>query len=286
MDTVYTSADLEVALAPVRGAGRRIGFVPTLGHLHAAHQRLVRRARDVSDFVVASIFVNPMQFGEGEDYSSYPRTPEEDARRLDEAGCELLFAPEVSELYPQGSEGTTVVEVPQISHILCGEYRPIHFRGVATVVTILFNIVRPDVAVFGEKDFQQLKVIRRLVRDLHIPVQIDAAPTAREPDGLAISSRNAYLTAEERTRAPALHRALQEVRETVRAGARDFPAVEARAMQRLGEAGFRPEYVSVRRASDLQPPGEGDAALVVLAAAWLGRARLIDNLPIDPPPAR
>ncbi len=280
METVYTIAALRSVLREVRGRGRRVAFVPTMGHLHGGHQALVRRAAEVGDYVVASIFVNPTQFGEGEDYSSYPRTPEADAQKLIEAGTHLLFSPEAGELYPNGSEGATQVQVPGLSDILCGAYRAGHFRGVTTVVSILFNLVQPDVAVFGRKDYQQLVVIRRMVRDLWMPVEIVGVPTTREPDGLAMSSRNAYLTAEERHRAPQLYRTLCGARDAILRGETDYPALEARCMQRLGENGFRPEYFSVRRTRDLAVAGAEDTELVVLAAAWLGRARLIDNVEV------
>lgn len=280
METVYTVAALRSMLREARGRGKRVAFVPTLGHLHGGHQALVRRAAEVGGYVVASIFVNPTQFGEGEDYSSYPRTPEADAQRLIESGAHLLFSPEVSELYPHGFEGRTQVEVPGLSEILCGAYRPGHFRGVTTVVSILLHLVEPDVAVFGEKDYQQLAIIRRMVRDLWMPVEVLGVPTTREPDGLAMSSRNSYLTAEERQRAPHLYGTLCAARDAVLRGEADYPALESRCMQSLGEAGFRPEYFSVRRASDLAPASTEDAELVILAAAWLGRARLIDNVKI------
>jgi len=282
METVYTIAALRSTLREVRAAGRRVAFVPTMGHLHGGHQALVRRAHELADYVVASIFVNPIQFGEGEDYSSYPRTAEADAQKLIAVDTHLLFSPDVGELYPHGyAEGRmTRVEVPELSDILEGLHRPGHFRGVSTVVSLLFNLVQPDVAVFGEKDYQQLVVIRRMVRDLHIPVEVAAASTTRAPDGLALSSRNSYLSAEERGRAPALYRTLCAAREAILRGARDYPGLEAESMQALGAAGFRPEYVTVRDARDLSMPGPDAGELVVLAAAWLGRARLIDNVKV------
>lgn len=278
MDTIHTINELRTTLSEVRRAGKRISFVPTMGHLHAAHQDLARRAGELGDFVAASIFVNPIQFGEGEDYSSYPRTLDADQQKLEQAGADLLFNPDVGELYPHGSEGMTLVEVPHLSEILCGVHRPVHFRGVSTVVNILFNIVQPDVAVFGEKDFQQLMVIRRMVTELHMPVEVVGVPTTREDSGLAMSSRNVYLTEEERRIAPELYKLLKATRDAIRAGEQGFPGLESRAMQKLGACGFRPEYVSIRRAYDLEKPREGDREVVVLAAAWLGRARLIDNI--------
>ncbi|HHQ42569.1 MAG TPA: pantoate--beta-alanine ligase [Chromatiales bacterium] len=274
-------AALEAALAPWRAAGDRIVLVPTMGNLHEGHLSLVDRARRLGDRVVVTLFVNPMQFGPGEDFERYPRTFEEDRRLLEARGADLLFAPETAELYPRGHGRTTAVEVPELSSILCGAFRPGHFRGVATVVAKLYNLVRPQVAVFGEKDYQQLVILRRMTEDLNFPVEVVGAPTVREPDGLAMSSRNRYLTAEERARAPLLYRTLRRVVERVREGARDLAAVEAEAMAALAAAGFRPEYVSVRRAGDLAPPAPGDRSLVVLAAAHLGSARLIDNIPFE-----
>lgn len=271
-----------------RRAGARIAFVPTMGNLHQGHLTLVREAwRQVgrqSGRVVASVFVNPLQFGPGEDLDAYPRTLERDHRLLADEGCDLLFAPGVSVMYPRGETGHTRVEVPGLSDILCGASRPGHFVGVATVVCKLFNMVQPDLAAFGEKDFQQLLVIRRMVEDLAMPVEILGMPTAREPDGLALSSRNGYLSAEERSRAPALYQALTAAADGLRAG-REPAAVEARALGDLCAAGLVPDYVSVRSAADLSPPGATDRDLVVLAAARLGSTRLIDNLRVTRPGA-
>lgn len=278
MDTVHTVPALRSVVRELRTRGKRIAFVPTMGHLHGGHQDLVRRARQLGDYVIASIFVNPTQFAEGEDYSSYPRTPEADARKLTEAGTDVLFAPETSEIYPHGFEGTAQVEVPGLSDILCGAYRQGHFRGVTTVVSILFHLVQPDVAVFGEKDYQQLVVIRRMAQDLWMPVRVVGVPTTREPDGLAMSSRNSYLTEEERRHAPLLYRTLCAACDALQRGETDHAALESRCMQALGEGGFRPEYFSVRRRADLGVAGPGESDLVIVAAAWLGRARLIDNV--------
>lgn len=278
-------AALEAALAPWRAAGDTIVLVPTMGNLHEGHLSLVDRARTLGDRVVVTLFVNPMQFGPGEDFERYPRTFEDDRRLLEVRGADLLFAPETAELYPRGHGDATAVEVPGLSGILCGAFRPGHFRGVATVVAKLYNLVRPQVAVFGEKDYQQLVILRRMTEDLNFPVRVVGAPTVREPDGLAMSSRNRYLTPEERARAPVLYRTLQATVERVRSGVRDLAAVESEAMAALEAAGFRPEYVSVRRAGDLAPPGPDDRALVVLAAAHLGAARLIDNIPFERGPA-
>lgn len=270
-------ADLRATLNDWRAAGARIALVPTMGNLHEGHLTLIHAARARADRVVASIFVNPLQFGPGEDLDAYPRTLEADRRQLAEAGCDLLFTPRVDDLYPRGQSAQTCVEVPGLSDILCGATRPGHFRGVATVVCKLLNLVQPDVALFGEKDFQQLLVIRRMVEDLAIPVEIIGVGTVREPDGLAKSSRNGYLTAEERARAPALQRALRLAAERLRAGEAPDTA-EREAREALDAAGLRPDYVSVRNAADLRPVADGDTDLVVLGAAYLGRARLIDNL--------
>lgn len=275
-----------------RRAGARIAFVPTMGNLHAGHLTLVREARRLAGGqterpcgrVVTSVFVNPMQFGPSEDLDAYPRTLERDRRLLADEGCDLLFAPGVSVMYPRGETGHTRVEVPGLSDILCGASRPGHFVGVATVVCKLFNMVQPDLAVFGEKDFQQLMVIRRMVEDLAMPVEIVGMPTTREPDGLALSSRNGYLSADERSRAPALYRALRAAADGLSTG-REPAAIEAKAVGDLSAAGLVPEYVSIRSASDLSPPAEADRDLVVLAAARLGTTRLIDNVRVTRPGA-
>ena len=278
MEIVTTIAAVRERVAAWRGRGERVAFVPTMGNLHAGHISLIELARRHGERFVASIFVNPMQFGPNEDFNHYPRTPDRDARMLEEAGCDLMFQPDVGEMYPSSPQIATRVEVPGLSDILCGEFRPGHFAGVATVVAKLFSIVQPDVAVFGEKDFQQLTVIRRMVVDLCLPVRIVGAPTMREADGLAMSSRNQYLEPPERERAPLIHAALQRVVARIAAGDADLAALEREGAESLARAGFRVDYFSVRRVEDLLAPGPGDRDLVVLAAARLGRARLIDNL--------
>lgn len=265
-----------------RAAGERIGCVPTMGNLHEGHLTLVREARRLAPRVVATIFVNPLQFGPTEDLAAYPRTPEQDQAGLAAAGCDLLFAPTVATMYPGAQQTQTRVEVPGISDLLCGASRPGHFIGVATVVCKLFNMVQPDLALFGEKDFQQLLIIRRMAADLAMPVEVLGVPTVREPDGLAMSSRNGYLTSGERAQAPALYRTLSVAAEALVAG-RPVPQVETEAAAALAVAGLRPDYVSVRRAADLGEPTAADRELVVLAAAYLGRARLIDNLRVSRP---
>ena len=260
-----------------RQAGERIALVPTMGNLHRGHLRLVQEARAYAPRTVASIFVNPMQFGPQEDFAAYPRTQARDRELLEAEGTDLLFAPEVATVYPRPPEEQTRIEVPRLSTMLCGASRPGHFVGVATVVCKLFNMVQPDLAVFGEKDFQQLLVIRRMTEDLCLPVTILGVPTVREPDGLALSSRNGYLLPEERARAPALYRALRQAADGLKAGLGP-DEVQHQAIQALEKAGLVPDYVSVRRADDLAEPWPADTDLVILGAAQLGKARLIDNL--------
>jgi pantoate--beta-alanine ligase len=283
LDIVAATTDLRACVRAWRAQQDRIAFVPTMGNLHAGHLKLVRHARGIAGRVAVSIFVNPMQFGPGEDYATYPRTLEADTTALMQADADLLFIPAVDEIYPVALDKTTRVVVPGLGDILCGAFRPGFFTGVATVVTRLFNLVQPDVAVFGEKDYQQLVLIRRMARELCLPVQIEGVATEREPDGLAMSSRNGYLTPAERATAAILYRTLEEVKTAVESGVIDYPAVERTAMAALTRAGFRPDYVSIRRATDLGDPATGDTALRVLAAAWLGSARLIDNLEITVP---
>ena len=267
-----------------RNAGDTIALVPTMGDLHRGHLALVDEACARAGRVVVSIFVNPLQFGPGEDFADYPRALESDCARLGEHGADLVFAPEVDTLYPAGTGHHVRISIPGLDDILCGADRPGHFEGVATVVAKLFNIVRPDIAVFGEKDYQQLLLIRRLVQDLDFGIEIIGAPTVREPDRLALSSRNRYLTAEERRVAPVLNEVLHGVAARLLAGERDYRRLEADAEAELEAAGFEPRYVAIRRAGDLSAPRADDpaASLRVLAAAQLGRARLIDNVPVAP----
>lgn len=280
-----TERQIDVVRARVRAwqsQGLTVGFVPTMGNLHEGHLRLVRHARQVSDRVVVSIFVNPTQFAPGEDFESYPRTMERDSELLREEQADLLFNPTVAEVYPRGLDHLATVHVPGLSDILCGAYRPGHFTGVATVVCKLFNMVVPDQAVFGRKDFQQFQVIRRMVTDLNMPVEIIGSPTAREQDGLAMSSRNAYLEPAQRQLAPALYRCLRRLAEALAAGERDFGMLENDGWRELATAGMLPDYVSIRRRTDLSEPVPDLPAddLVVLAAVHLGRARLIDNIEV------
>jgi pantoate--beta-alanine ligase len=249
-----------------------------MGNLHAGHGSLVGRAAELAERVIVSIFVNPLQFGPNEDFAAYPRTPGDDRRVLDSLHVDLLFAPEVADIYPRGQESTARVHVPMLEDILCGAFRPGHFMGVATVVTKLLNIVQPDVAVFGEKDYQQLLIIRRAAIDLCMPVEIIGAPTTREPDGLAMSSRNRYLSAGERAVAPAIHTELERARVAIEAGEKDLAALERRGAEALRQAGFRPDYFEIRDAATLEEPSAQSRELVVLTAARIGRARLIDNV--------
>ena len=268
---------LRAQVAAWKRDGLRIGFVPTMGNLHAGHHSLVALARAQADRVVASVFVNPTQFGPNEDYARYPRTPEQDAAGLQAAGCDALWLPSVEAMYPYGADHAVRIHVPGITDTLDGAHRPGHFDGVATVVARLFNQVQPDVAAFGRKDYQQLAVIRTLVRDLAFPLQVLAGETLREPDGLAMSSRNQYLAADERARAPLIHHALQAMRDAARAGT-PRARVETEADRALREAGFVPDYAVLRRPDFSEPRDGENGPLVALIAARLGRTRLIDNL--------
>jgi pantoate--beta-alanine ligase len=281
MESVTTLAGLRSRTGPWRSQGRRIAFVPTMGNLHAGHLKLVRHARAIADHVVVSIFVNPMQFGQDEDYASYPVTLEQDQAALMDVDADLLFMPAVSEMYAGELSQATQVVVPELNKVLEGEFRPTHFNGVTTVVARLFNMVQPDVAVFGEKDFQQLLIIRRMVSDMAMPIAIEGVATMREADGLAMSSRNSYLTAAERAMAPQIYQTLLDVRDIVLRGEHDLAAIEQAALVQLGEAGFEPQYLSVRRCRDLGVPESELDERVVLAAAMLGATRMIDNVRVS-----
>ena len=280
MQTCHGIAELRALIRSWKVAGEKVAFVPTMGNLHRGHIELVRRARELAPRVVASVFVNPLQFGPSEDFDRYPRTLPEDQRQLADAKCDALFAPSVREMYPGGAENLTRISVPGLSSILDGEFRPGHFDGVATVVNVLFNIVQPDVGLFGEKDYQQLQVIRRMVSDLRLPIEIVGVPTERDVDGLALSSRNQYLSAAERIAAPEIYRTLLETANALRKGVRDFPFLEGGARKRLQDAGFKPQYVAIRTKS-LELPSSQARDFVVLVAAHLGATRLIDNLQVD-----
>jgi pantoate--beta-alanine ligase len=278
MLTVSGVSELRARVAAWRAQHKRIAFVPTMGNLHAGHLALVHRARTLAERVIVSVFVNPTQFAPGEDYATYPRTPRADSERLAMAQVDLLFMPDVGSVYPGGASPPTSYQVPAVGRGLEDDFRPGFFAGVVTVVRRLFELVAPDVAVFGEKDYQQLAVVRAMVRNLGLPVEIASVPTVREADGLALSSRNQYLSAEERARAPLLYRTLCEVAERIREGDVAYKNLEQAAMRKLMEGGFSPDYVCVRQADSLQPLSSGKRRCVVLAAARLGKARLIDNV--------
>lgn len=282
MKTEVTISGLRGALRAARKAGKSIAFVPTMGNLHDGHITLVKAAKRRADVVVASIFVNPTQFGVNEDFNQYPRTLAADSTLLADAACDLLFAPDASEMYPDGRSQSTSVSVSGITESLCGASRPGHFTGVATVVSKLFNIVQPDMALFGEKDYQQLAVIRRLARELCFPVEIIGVPTVRAEDGLALSSRNGFLSAEERKQAPLLYQTLSSLRTAITDGQRDYKMLAQAAQAHLAKCGFTPDYLEVLR-QDLETPSPEDAELVILVAAKLGTTRLIDNLAFELP---
>jgi pantoate--beta-alanine ligase len=280
--TVRTIAELRAHLAGWRDQGHRIALVPTMGNLHAGHHSLIELAKQNADKVVASIFVNPTQFGPNEDFSRYPRTPEADAAGLAQAGCDLLFLPAVETMYPLGADAAVRIRVPGVADVLEGAHRPGHFDGVATVVARLFNMVHPDVAIFGRKDYQQLQVIKHMAKDLAFAIDIVPGPTMREADGLAMSSRNQYLSAEERRVAVEIIANLRTMREQAAQGL-PLRGIEEEAMGRLTAAGFEVDYAAIRR-SDLSVPEAGDGGgLLGLIAARLGRTRLIDNLEFDGP---
>ena len=284
IDPQRTASRIRQTIAAWRSNGETVALVPTMGNLHSGHLSLAELAASRADRVVLTIFVNPTQFGVGEDFAAYPRTLDEDRALIDANGSvDALFVPSVEEIYPFGTEAAFRLDVPPLGQELCGASRPGHFSGVASVVLRLLNIVAPDFIVFGRKDYQQLVIIERMIADLRLPVAVMAGATQRDRDGLAISSRNHYLTAEERRRAPILHSTLEQVGAQLARGERDYETLEASAINRLKESGFQPEYVEVRRACDLAKPNGSQTPeeLVVLAAAWLGRARLIDNLFID-----
>lgn len=278
MNTVKTVRELRAAVARARSEGKRIALVPTMGNLHSGHTALVTKAAQRADFVVASIFVNPLQFGPNEDLATYPRTLAADQEKLLQAGCHLLFTPAVEEMYPHGMADQTIVRVPVVSEGLCGGSRPGHFDGVSTVVSKLFNMVQPDIAVFGQKDFQQLAVVSALVRDLNMPIQIIGEPTARAADGLALSSRNGYLTDAERAAAPTLYRVIRQIGNALDSGEPNHEQLLAEGRKELEAAGLRPDYLEIRQAATLRPAAVGDQNLVVLGAAFLGKTRLIDNV--------
>ncbi|HBK0856143.1 TPA: pantoate--beta-alanine ligase [Escherichia coli] len=261
----------------LRMEGKRVALVPTMGNLHDGHMKLVDEAKARADVVVVSIFVNPMQFDRPEDLARYPRTLQEDCEKLNKRKVDLVFAPSVKEIYPNGTETHTYVDVPGLSTMLEGASRPGHFRGVSTIVSKLFNLVQPDIACFGEKDFQQLALIRKMVADMGFDIEIIGVPIMRAKDGLALSSRNGYLTAEQRKIAPGLYKVLSSIADKLRAGERDLDEIIAIAGQELNEKGFRADDIQIRDADTLQEVSENSKRAVILVAAWLGDARLIDN---------
>jgi len=281
MQVFHTVDGLRAALRTERQAGHRIGFVPTMGNLHDGHLALIAQARQTSDIVVCSIFVNALQFGLNEDWDKYPRTYDSDCEKLRETGCDYLFHPEDGEMYPNGLDTQSRVVCPTMTDVLCGASRPGHFEGVTTVVSKLFNIVQPDEAVFGIKDYQQLAVIRRMAEDLCMPVKILSAPIHREPDGLAMSSRNSYITSQERPKVTVLKDSLEWIRQQIAAGNLDFPELESVAKQRINSAGFRVDYVTISHSKTLEPAANDDRQITVLGAMFTQSARLIDNLSIE-----
>lgn len=280
MQTVESIKALREHRREWRQQGKRVGFVPTMGNLHDGHLELVKKAVETCDVVIASIFVNPLQFGQNEDLATYPRTLAEDKKKLTAQGADLLFLPTIEEMYPRGLEQQTFVEVPGISSIICGASRPGHFRGVATVVCKLFNMVQPDCAFFGQKDYQQLQVIRLMARDLSMDIDIQGVPTQRATDGLALSSRNGYLNDEQRKLAPMLYKTMQNVAENLRQGDTNLMQLSKSAVDKLSQYGFKPDYIEIRNGETLQAAASDDNHLVILAAAYLGTTRLIDNLEV------
>ena len=278
MQTYTANAQLQSAIRTLRQSGQSIAFVPTMGNLHEGHLKLVRRAQSLCDVVVVSIFVNPLQFGANEDLDAYPRTMAADKEKMFGEGVQIIYAPGVQEIYPEGMAAQTQVQVPELADTLCGSNRPGHFNGVTTVVTKLFNIVQPDVAIFGEKDFQQLSIIRKMVADLCMPIDIVGVATSRDEDGLARSSRNSFLTAEQRRIAPVIHQTLMSCREAIACGFDNFLQLESHARMKLLQAGFEPDYFAIRDARTLQAVTEKTEEIAILAAARLGSTRLIDNV--------
>ncbi|MFA0811431.1 pantoate--beta-alanine ligase [Microbulbifer epialgicus] len=281
MQVFHHVASLREALANARRDGKIVGFVPTMGNLHDAHIELVKMAQQQCDLVVVSIFVNRLQFGLNEDWDKYPRTMEQDMAKLRQANCDFLFHPDESEIYPNGMDQQTRVVCPAMTDVLCGASRPGHFEGVTTVVSKLFNIVQPDKAVFGIKDFQQLAVIRRMVEDLCMPVEIVAAPVHREADGLAMSSRNGYINADERPKVAVLNQSLNWAKNEIIAGRREFAVLEEEARKRIEDSGFRVDYFSICYSKDLQPAADDDKQITILGAMYTSAARLIDNVSLE-----
>ena len=280
MQLISDILDLREIRRTWQSSAKVIAFVPTMGNLHQGHLNLVREAKKRADIVVVSIFVNPMQFGPDEDLDAYPRTLQSDSRLLEELGVDVLFMPKATDIYARGLEQQTFVEVPGLSYMICGASRPGHFRGVATIVCKLFNMVQPNLAFFGEKDFQQLQVIKAMVTDLSMNLKVFGMATTRDDDGLAMSSRNQYLKDKERKLAPSLYEKMQQLASEIQLGRRDFSKITQEYKLQLAELGFNPDYLEIRNVENLLQPGHEDQHLVLLAAAFLGKTRLIDNLQI------
>ncbi len=280
MQLISDILDLREIRRNWQSSAKVIAFVPTMGNLHQGHLNLVREAKKQADIVVVSIFVNPMQFGPDEDLDAYPRTLQSDSRLLEELGVDVLFMPKATDIYARGLEQQTFVEVPGLSYMICGASRPGHFRGVATIVCKLFNMVQPNLAFFGEKDFQQLQVIKAMVTDLSMNLKVFGMATTRDDDGLAMSSRNQYLKDKERKLAPSLYEKMQQLASEIQLGRRDFSKITQEYKLQLAELGFNPDYLEIRNVENLLQPGHEDQHLVLLAAAFLGKTRLIDNLQI------
>ena len=281
MKTIHTLNELRQILADERAHGKKIGLVPTMGNLHAGHIALVQQAKENADIIVSTIFVNPLQFSAGEDLDKYPRTLQADQEKLEAVGCHYLFVPSEEEVYPDGREKQTMVEVPDVSDLYCGASRPGHFQGVATIVCKLFGMVQPDLAIFGAKDYQQLFVIRKMTKDLSLPISIQGSPIVRNEHGLALSSRNGYLSEEELSAATALNKTLKVTAQAIEEGNTDFDTLVETAQLQLEDAGFKRDYFVIARQSDLLAASQGDTQLVILAAAYMGAARLLDNQVIN-----
>jgi pantoate--beta-alanine ligase len=281
--TINTIDELRSLLAEWHPAGDRIALVPTMGNLHKGHLSLVKLAKEHADRVIVSVFVNPTQFGANEGFADYPRTLEKDALKLSRAGADVLFAPEIEVIYPGGSEHSTEVSVPALSADLEGTSRPGHFTGMTSVVCRLFNICHPNIAVFGQKDYQQTVLLQRMVWDLHLPVKLITGPTTRDASGLALSSRNSFLDADQKLQASIIYKSLEAVAKMLEDGNRDYPALEQHAAEQIAAAGLEPDYISIRNAEDLSVPDEASSRLAVLVAARCGGVRLIDNLLVEMP---
>ena len=280
MQVFHTISGLRDSLSSHRVQGQSIGFVPTMGNLHDGHLALIKQAKETNDIVVCSIFVNALQFGLNEDWDKYPRTYDSDCAKLDQSDCEYLFFPDDSEMYPNGLDTQSRVICPTMTDVLCGASRPGHFEGVTTVVSKLFNIVQPDEAIFGIKDYQQLAVIKRMTQDLCLPVKIVAAPIHREADGLAMSSRNSYIKKEERPKVKVLKEVLELISQQIKAGNMDFIKLELEAKKRIQFEGFRADYVTISHSKTLQPAAIDDRQITILGAMYTESARLIDNISI------